>query len=102
MILGCLILGGVGIVLTYLGFLVWKKQKISLFHSYHYDKVSEKDKPAFCTVSGLGILCIGVGILLSCILLCLTNSVWSFLAFAAGFAVGLALLIYAGSKYNSH
>ena len=36
---------------------------------------------------------IGIGLLLTAIIL-------SFIAFALGFGVGLALLIYAGAKYN--
>ena len=44
--IGSIILGLVGIVLIALGYLVWKKEKISLFHDYHYEKVSEEDKTA--------------------------------------------------------
>ena len=34
------------------------------------------------------------------VLLALTGHAASFLAFAAGFAAGLGLLVYAGKKYN--
>lgn len=53
MIIGSIILGLVGIVFVILGYLIWKKEKISILHDYHYDKVSEVDKKAFCTLSGL-------------------------------------------------
>lgn len=43
---------------------------------------------------------IGIGILLTAIIIGITDSALSFIAFALGFGVGLALLIYAGAKYN--
>lgn len=83
-----------------LGYLVWKKEKISLFHDYHYEKVSEEDKKAFCTISGIGVVLIGIGILITAIIIGITDSAWSFIAFAMGFVVGLIMLIYAGIRYN--
>ena len=100
MILTSIILGVVGIVLLVMGWLIWKKEKINLFHEYHYDRVSEENKKAFCTISGWGILSVGLGITLTAIIAAITESSWSFLAFALGFVVGLVLLIYSGIKYN--
>ena len=34
------------------------------------------------------------------LIIAITDSALGFVAFAAGFVVGLALLIYAGAKYN--
>ena len=45
-------------------------------------------------------MCIGIGLLVTAVLLAATGRAASFLAFAAGFAAGLGLLIYAGKKYN--
>ena len=42
--------------------LVWKKEKISLFHDFHYDEVSAEEKKAFCTISVIGVVLIGIGI----------------------------------------
>ena len=100
MVVGVIILGVVGIVLVILGHLLWKKEKISLLHSYHYDKVLEEDKKAFCTLSGLGVLMVGVGILTTGLIMGFTDSAWSFIEFAIGFVAGIALLIYAGIRYN--
>ena len=72
---GDIIVGILGIVFATIGWFVWKKEKITFFHSYHYDKVFEKDKSAFCTVSGWGIITVSIGLLVT-------------------------LLIYTGSKYN--
>ena len=100
MILGAVIVGLVGLLCAVLGWLIWKKQKIALFHDYHYKNVSEEDKKAFCAVAGKGIFSIGTGLLITALLLPLTNSAWCFLIMAIGFGVGIGLLIYAGGKYN--
>lgn len=97
---GAIIEGVVGIILVVLGYLLWVKKKISLLHDYHYDKVSEEDKDAFCTISGLGIFIIGLGFLVTAVIIGITNSPWSFIVMAVGFVVGLVFLIYAGLKYN--
>ena len=54
----------------------------------------------FCKISGCGVIFIGIGILMTAIIIGITDSALSFIAFALGFVVGLALLIYAGAKYN--
>lgn len=98
--LGSIIFGLVAIILIILGYLIWKKEKISLLHDYHYDKVSEEDKKAFCTVSGIGVLVIGIGMFIAAILTAVTYSMWSYMAFVIGFVAGLVMLIYAGIRYN--
>ena len=64
-IIGVLITGGVGVIIAVLGWLIWKKEKISLMHDYHIDKVSAENKPAFCRRSGMGLIIIGIGLLIS-------------------------------------
>ena len=97
---GVIIVAVIGIVFVTLGYLMWKKEKITLLHSYHYDKVSPSDKKVFCKISGLGVIFIGIGLLVTAIIIGITDSALSFIAFALGFVVGLVLLIYAGVKYN--
>lgn len=93
-------IGLLALVFIYLGYLMWKKEKITLLHSYHYDKVSPHDKKVFCKISGWGVIFIGIGLLITAIIIGVTDSPLSFIAFAVGFILGLALLIYAGAKYN--
>ena len=97
---GAIIVGVVGLVCVFFGYLIWMKQKIGLLHDYHYNKVSDADKKAFCTLMGIGVMLIGVGLLVTAVILAVVKILLSFLAFAVGFAAGLALLIYAGRKYN--
>ena len=99
MVVGVIITVIVGVLLIVLGYLVWKKEKISLLHDYHYNNVSEEDKRAFCTLSGIGLLIMGAGILIAAVLLGVTGSVLSFIAVGVGLAVGMALLIRA-ARYN--
>ena len=100
MLAGSILVGLVGFVLIILGYMVWKKEKISLFHDYHYDKVSEEDKKAFCTISGIGVVLIGIGLFITSIIIGITESMWSFIPFVIGFVAGLIMLIYSGIKYN--
>ena len=39
-IIGVLITGGVGTIIAVMGWLIWKKEKLSLMHDYHVNKVS--------------------------------------------------------------
>ena len=100
MIVGVIILALVSILTLVIGWLIWKKEKITLLHDYHYSKVSQENKKRFCTLSGIGLMIAGIGIGATAVLLGLTNSVLSFIAFAVGFIIGLALLLHAGKKYN--
>ena len=98
--IGAVICGLIGIVFLVVGFLIWKKEKLSLLHEYHRDKVLQENQKAFCALSGWGVMTIGIGLLLTACVLGLTDSAWSFIAFFVGFAVGLALLIFGEKKYN--
>ena len=99
--LGAIIEGVVGIILVILGYLIWVKKKITLLHDYHYDKVKEEDKDIFCTLSGFGVFLLGVSFLVTAVIIAITESALSFIAMAVGFVVSLAILIYAGIKYNA-
>ncbi len=50
--LGSIITGVVGTAFVILGYLIWKKERISLLHGYHYDKVSDEDKKHFVPYRG--------------------------------------------------
>lgn len=97
--IGAIICIAVGIAMITIGFLIWKFEKISLLHSYHYDNVSETDKKSFCTVTGLGVLVIGLGSLVTGIIMGITDSLWSLAGITVGFIAGFALLSV-GAKYN--
>ena len=88
------------VVFIMLGLRIWKKQKINLIISYHCDKVSEENKRAYCTLSGIGVFTIGIGFLLSGICTVFIRSVFTLLPMTVGLVLGIALLVSAGIKYN--
>lgn len=98
---GAVIVGVVGLICIVIGYLIGVKQKITLLHDYHYSKVTEADKKAFCTWMGMGIMLIGIGLLVMAVILAVMKILLSIIAFAVCFAAGAALLIYAGRKYNA-
>lgn len=100
MIFAVILMSIVAIALLVIGYLIWRREKISLLHDYHYDKIRDEDKTAFCTLSGLGVIAIGTGLLITAVWFAIAESALAFLALAIGFAAGLSLLIYATRKYN--
>ena len=92
-----IVLGGIFILL---GFLIWKKEKITLLHDYHRAHVCAEQQTAFCTLCGISLLIIGISLAVTGILLAVTDSALSFLLFGAGMIIGVALLIHAETKYN--
>ncbi len=99
MIFGVLIDIAVGGICAVMGLLVWKKQRLSLLHDYHYKRVKKEDVPAYSRQMGLGLITIGGGIILNGILLLAYPPV-SLIPLVAGFAAGLFLIFRAQKKYN--
>ena len=87
-------------MIAVMGYLIWKKEKITLLHDYHYDKVKEENKKDFCALSGKGLFIIGAGILITGIITAVKVSFLSYLPFILGLIIGLIMLISAGAKYN--
>jgi hypothetical protein len=100
LIIGVIITGGVGVLLVILGFLLWKREMITLLHNYHVSNVSPENRRAFCKLSGIGLIVIGLSLLITAGILGITDSAYSFICFGVGFAVGLFALIAAGMMYN--
>ncbi len=100
MLVELFILLPVGILFVALGLLIWKKEKITLIHDYHWDRVKNEDKPAYTALIGKGVLIIGIGAILTGIIDAVTNTGWGWLAFIAGFVAGVVLFLRAQFGYN--
>lgn len=89
-----------GFVFFMLGWQIWKKQKMNLIISFHCDKVSEENKQAYCTLTGIGVLLMGIGFFLSAICAIVTQTVFALIPMTAGLILGIVLLTVAVKKYN--
>ena len=83
--IGAIVMGVIGVL-----FLIGARQRITLLHEYHWNRVKASDRRAFCALCGWGIALIGIGMILTGIILGATDSAWSFLLFLPTFAAGLA------------
>ena len=95
-----LIMEGCSVLFLYLGFLLWKKEKINIIHDYHYTKVKEKDKKAYTSIMGKAMIVIGIGGIISGIIGTFTDSVKSGIPFGAAFIIGICMMVYGQIKYN--
>ena len=83
-----------------LGYQLFFKEKITLLNSSYYSNISENDRKSFCRMTGIGLFLVGLGFLVSDIVLLITFSLWSLFVLAIGIFMGVILLIYAKRKYS--
>ncbi len=89
-----------GLVFIWLGLAIWKKQKIELIIRHHMDKVSDKNKQAYCKLCGIGLLIVGIGFAISGICMAFTIELYSWIPMIAGLVTGILLLAISVGKYN--
>lgn len=89
-----------GVILLVLGWQIWKNEKITLIHSYHYKNVRDENKKAYTTEIGMAAIIIAIGIILTGIVDYTTQSVYGWYVFLFSFSVGVILIIHAQIKYN--
>lgn len=95
-----LIMEGCSALFFYLGFLLWKRERIDIIHDYHVKKVKERDKKAYTTIMGKAMTVIAIGLAVSGIIGVITDSAKSGIPFGAAFILGLCMMLYAQIKYN--
>ena len=100
MIFGMIVFLAVGLLCIVLGFLLWKKQRISLVHDYHTRKIREEDVSAYTRLLGFGLLAVGAGCVLTGVVALGFEQPLGWIAFPVGFLAGLVLLVMAQKKYN--
>lgn len=89
-----------GILFLILGWLIWKKEKITLLHDYHYAKVKPEDRKAYTGAMGKGLSAMGIGMIASGVMQLTQYEAIGWYLLGTAFAVGLAVMIYAQMKYN--
>jgi len=70
-----------------MGVLLWKKQKVSILHDYHYKHVEKTDIPAYTRQMGIGLIIIGSGIIITGLFNLAYSSFW-WIPLSAGFIIG--------------
>ncbi len=100
MLFGVIVEAAVGALCIIFGLLVWKKQKFSLLHDYHYKNVKKEDLSAYTRMMGIGLILIGAGICLTGIISLFTQSAVNLTALAAGLISGIIIMGKAQKKYN--
>ena len=99
MLIGVIVELAVGALCIVLGSILWKKQKVSLVHEYHYKNVKKDDIPAYTRLLGIGLIVIGAGICVTGAFNWFESSLW-WVPMLVGFAVGSAVMSRAQKKYN--
>ena len=89
-----------GLVFIWLGIAIWKKQKIELIIRHHMDKVSDKNKQAYCKLCGIGVLIIGIGFVISGICMAFTIELYSWIPMIVGLVTGILLVAISAGRYN--
>ncbi|MGX8698797.1 MAG: hypothetical protein ACSW8F_02565 [bacterium] len=100
MILGFLVSFCVGLALLWMGLLLWKKQRLSLLHEYHYQNVRPEDIPAYTRRMGQALALMGLGLAVTAVLVFLTALPLGWLPAALCCGAGIVLLYRAQKKYN--
>lgn len=100
MLFGMIILLGVGILCFVFGWLLWKKQNISLVNEWHTRNVKKSDIPAYTKLMGFALLAIGAGCVLTGIIALGFEKPLGWIALPVGFLAGFALIFKAQKKYN--
>ena len=90
----------VGVIFSALGLLIWKKQDVSILHSYHHKNVKEEDLPAYTQQMGIAQIVVGLGFCLTGALRLFTNAFVSWTGLIAGLVVSFVIMHKAQKKYN--
>lgn len=90
----------IGLAFLVIGWLLWKKQRITLIHGYHYTHVREADKPAYTARMGKACLVMGLGCLLCGFISTAFDTGWGWAAFAICFPLGCLMMLDAQKLFN--
>lgn len=90
-----------GLIFIFIGWRIWKKEQITLIHSYHYTKVSENDKKPYTEKMGKACILMGLGIILTEIFNFATRTTYGWVVFVISFVWGMIIIIKVQKKYNN-
>lgn len=82
------------------GLQIWRKEKITLIHDYHYTKVKEEDKKPYTEKMGKAIMIMGLGMCLMGIIDFISSTLYGVIVFSICFVGGLIMIVLTQVKYN--
>ena len=90
-----------GLLFLFLGWRIWKKEEITLIHTYHYTKVSEEDKKDYTEQIGKSIILMGIGMILTGIIDYFSETSYGWLFFTIFVVFATIKMVKAQKKYNN-
>ena len=99
MIFGVITELAVGAICFVLGILLWKKQRITILHDYHYKHVKKDDIPAYTRQMGIGLIITGAGIIITGLFNLVYSALW-WIPLLTGFVIGSVAIYRTQKKYN--
>lgn len=90
----------IGILAVVFGLLIWKKQKVSLIHSYHYKNAKQENVASYTRLIGIGMVLIGSSICMTGLINFIFKTGWGWIVFFIGFISGLMKINKAQKTYN--
>ncbi|WP_440895394.1 DUF3784 domain-containing protein [Amphibacillus sp. Q70] len=90
-----LLMSVMGLLCLIVGLLIWKRDKITLIHSYHYTNVTKENQKAYTEKMGKALIVMSIGMFLTGIVNYITNTAYGWLCFAIFFVAGLMLILKA-------
>ncbi|PKM56419.1 MAG: DUF3784 domain-containing protein [Firmicutes bacterium HGW-Firmicutes-3] len=89
-----------GVLFIYIGWRIWKKEHITLIHSYHYSKVKDRDIKPYTSAVGKAVIIMGTGMILTALIDYVTETSYGWIVFGIFFLWGFIVILIAQKKYN--
>lgn len=90
----------VGVFILILAFLVGVKKKVKIIRKYQYKRVTEENMPVFCSLFGLGMGILAIGMIVFGILFSVATETAAVITWIIFMIIGLIVLLYAEIRYN--
>lgn len=97
---GLILMLVLGLLLLFLGWYIWKKEKINLIYKYHHTKISENNKKIYTEKIGKSYILIGIGMIVTGIINFITDTGYGWLIFVISFVIGFVIMFKAQQRYN--
>ncbi len=92
----------VGVIIIYMGLIMWKKEKIDLMHDYHYKQVAKEDIASYTKAQGINLMTIGIGTLAMGVLIYFDFILIGIVVFFILFINATIIFVKTQKKYNGN